>query len=218
MPMPRRSTSLELRSWDLPVAPKPPRFGLIGVGAEMGVAEGAAFWALASASACSASGSYPSFSTRSASSLAFRSASSKSMSLGATFLAPSFGAFLAPRTLPFLAVPAEEVFRVESARMAVGAGDALLPSEADSGDFERLPFAFAPAFRNGDPVRLTTGGVPVREGGLLGRLIDGLSHEEKKSSSWSPAGVLLPSDGVPAGRSVMTTSPGYLNRHTVSVP
>lgn len=92
--------------------------------------------------------------------------------------------------------------------MAVGAGEAAFSSDADKGDFDRDPFA--PAFRNGDPVRLTTGGVPVRDGGLLGRLIDGLSHEEKKSSSGSPAGVLEPSDGVPTWTSVMTTSPGYL--------
>lgn len=95
--------------------------------------------------------------------------------------------------------------------MAVGAGEAAFSSEADKGDFDRDPFAFAPAFRKGDPVRLTTGGVPVRDGGLLGRLIEGLSHEEKKSSSGSPAGVFEPSDGVPAGISVMTTSSGNLN-------
>lgn len=93
-------------------------------------------------------------------------------------------------------------------RIAVGAGEVAFSSDADRGDFDREPFA--PAFKNGDPVRLTTGGVPVRDGGLLGRLMEGLSHEEKKSSSGSPAGVLEPSDGVPAGRSVMTTSPGYL--------
>lgn len=146
---------------------------------------------------------------RSASSLAFRSASSKSMSAGATFFAPSLGAFLAPRTLPFLEPEAVEVFRVtELGRIAVGAGEAAFSSDADRGDFDRDPFA--PAFRKGDPVRLTTGGVPVRDGGLLGRLIEGLSHEEKKSSSGSPAGVWEPSDGVPAGMSVMTTS-GYLD-------
>lgn len=101
----------------------------------------------------------------------------------------------------------------ELARMAAaaGAGEVLCSSDADSGDFERDPFVFAPAFRNGEPVRLTTGGVPVREGGLLGRLIDGLSQEEKKSSSGSPAGVFAPSDGVPAGTSVITTSSGCLD-------
>jgi hypothetical protein len=75
----------------------------------------------------------------------------------------------------------------------------------------------APAFRKGEAVRLTTGGVPVREGGLLGRLIEGLSQEEKKSSSASPAGVFDPSEGVPAGRSVMMTSSGYLNKATTLV-
>lgn len=92
--------------------------------------------------------------------------------------------------------------------MAVGAGEVAFSSDADRGDFERDPFAL-PAFKKGVPVRLTTGGVPLRDGGLLGRLIEGLSHEEKKSSS-SPAGVAEPSDGVPVGTSVMTTSPGYL--------
>ena len=54
----------------------------------------------------------------------------------------------------------------------------------------------------------TTGGVPVLEGGLLGLLMVGLSQEEKKSSAGSPAGVDVPSTGVPATSSVMTTSPG----------
>lgn len=99
--------------------------------------------------------------------------------------------------------------------MAVGAGDAAFSSDAERGDFERDPFAL-PAFRKGEPVRLTTGGVPVRDGGLLGRLIEGLSHEEKKSSS-SPAGVAELSDGVPEGISVMTTSSGYLRYDDVNI-
>jgi hypothetical protein len=149
---------------------------------------------------------------RSASSLALRSASSKSIiSAAATFLAPSLGAFLAPRTLPFFAELAVDVFRVTFVgRIAVGAGEAAFSSEADRGDFERDPFALGPAFRKGELVRLTTGGVLVRDGGLLGRLMEGLSQEEKKSSSPSPAGVLESSEGVPAGRSVIMTSPGYL--------
>lgn len=204
MPIPRRSTSLELRSWDFLEA-----LGLIGVGAAIGVAPVVVLLALASASAFSASGSYPSFSMRSASSLAFLSASSKSMASAAPiFLAPSLGAFLAPNRLPFFAVLAVVVFRtVVLALIAAGAG-ALSFSEAERGDLEREPFA--PAFKNGDAVRLTTGGVPVREGGLLGRLIEGLSQEEKKSSSASPAGVLEPLEGVPAGTSVITTSSGNL--------
>jgi hypothetical protein len=74
-----------------------------------------------------------------------------------------------------------------------------------SGDFGRsVPLPLAPGLRKGDPAL----GVPVREGGLEGRLMVGLSHEEKKSSS-SPAGVLLLS--LPAsGTSVITTSLGYL--------
>lgn len=124
-----------------------------------------------------------------------------------TFLAPSLGVFLAPKTLPFFAVAVDEVFRTAVPDLiAVGAGEVLSLSLSDRGDFDREPLV--PAFRKGDPVRLTTGGVPVREGGLLGRLMDGLSQEEKKSSSVS-AGVLEPS-GVPAGTSVMTTSSGYL--------
>lgn len=54
-----------------------------------------------------------------------------------------------------------------------------------------------------------TGGVWVLEGGLLGRLIAGLSHDEKKSSPGSPAGVAAPSVRETT-MSVMTTSSGYL--------
>lgn len=64
------------------------------------------------------------------------------------------------------------------------------------------------ALRKGEPVRLPAAGVPVREGGLLGRLMVGLSQDEKKSSS-SPAGVLEP-EVSGSGTSVMTTSLGYL--------
>lgn len=125
-----------------------------------------------------------------------------------TFLAPSLGAFLAPKTLLFFAAgPVDAFFTAVADRTAVGAGDELSLSLSDRGDFERGPLA--PAFRNGEPVRLTTGGVPVREGGLLGRLIEGLSHEEKKSSSVSP-GVLEPFVDASAATSVITTSPGNL--------
>lgn len=45
----------------------------------------------------------------------------------------------------------------------------------------------------------------------MGRLIDGLSQDEKKSSSSaSPAAVELPSFGVATIASVITTSSGYL--------
>lgn len=62
-------------------------------------------------------------------------------------------------------------------------------------------------FRKGEGVRPTTGGVAVRETGGVGFLMAGLSHEEKKSSSGSPAGVAEPSSTA----SVMTTSSGYLS-------
>jgi hypothetical protein len=64
--------------------------------------------------------------------------------------------------------------------------------------------------RKGEGVRPTTGGVAVRETGGVGRLMDGLSHEEKKSSSGSPAGVDVPSVGPLLMTSVITTSSGYL--------
>jgi hypothetical protein len=81
-------------------------------------------------------------------------------------------------------------------RMAVGAGRLFSASGAASGegDFGRLvEFPLGLAERNGEAVLETTGGVHVREGGLLGRLIVGLSHEEKKSSAGSPVGVEAPS-------------------------
>lgn len=90
-------------------------------------------------------------------------------------------------------------------RLAVGFG----PSEVSvfvSGDPTRgisLPSLFA--LRKGDGVR--PAGVPVREMGGVGRLMAGLSQEEKKSSSVSPAGVEVSSAPAP---SVIITSPGYL--------
>ncbi len=62
-------------------------------------------------------------------------------------------------------------------------------------------------------MRLMTGGVAVLDGGLLGRLIEGLSHDEKKSSPGSALGVEALSVLDCAVTSVTTTSPGYLNRH-----
>ena len=70
---------------------------------------------------------------------------------------------------------------------------------------EPLPFVLG--LRKGDAVRLITGGVWVLDGGLLGRLIAGLSQEEKKSSLGS-AGTEVPSVGVEAAISVTTTSSG----------
>ena len=71
-----------------------------------------------------------------------------------------------------------------------------------------VPFALAE--RKGDAVLVVTGGVPVLEGGLLGLLMVGLSHEEKKSSPGSPAGVVVPSVEVSIAVSVMITSSGKL--------
>lgn len=98
-------------------------------------------------------------------------------------------------------------------RMAVGAGRLFSASSAarGEGDFDRaLACPLVLAARKGEAVRETTGGVPVREGGLLGRLIVGLSHEEKKSSAGSPAGVEVPSAELAGASSVTTTSSGYL--------
>jgi hypothetical protein len=97
-------------------------------------------------------------------------------------------------------------------RIAVGAGRAFSASvaalERGDGDLGRAaPFAFG-ALRKGEAVLEPPSGVPVREGGLLGRLIVGLSQDEKKSSAGSPAGVDVPSAGVPSASSVMTTSSG----------
>jgi hypothetical protein len=102
---------------------------------------------------------------------------------------------------------ADDVVTVRGAD--VGA-DAAPPSveEALSGDFGREPFWLPPALRNGDAVRLALDGVPVRDGGLLGRLMVGLSHEEKKSSPGSPAGVLV--SLVASSATSMTTVSGYL--------
>jgi hypothetical protein len=90
----------------------------------------------------------------------------------------------------------------------VGAATALSVDEALSGDLGREPLAAPPAVRKGDAVRLALEGVPVREGGLLGRLMVGLSQEEKKSSLGSPEGVL---ELLAASSAIsMTTSLGYL--------
>ena len=91
-----------------------------------------------------------------------------------------------------------------------GAKDDSL-SEPGSGDFDLgAPLLLAPGLRKGDAVRLITGGVCVLDGGLLGRFIDGLSQDEKKSSPGS-AGVEVPSVGVAVLISATTTSSGYLN-------
>ena len=93
-------------------------------------------------------------------------------------------------------------------RDAVGAESLSIPLK---GVFARAePFPFAPAFKNGEAVLLMTGGVCVLEGGLLGFLMEGLSHEEKKSSAGSPEGVEAPSRKVGERMSVIATSSGNL--------
>jgi hypothetical protein len=100
------------------------------------------------------------------------------------------------------------VFRTAGfAGMAAGV-EGLESEGAERGDFGRdvpLPLPLESGLRKGDAER----GVPVREGGLEGRLMVGLSQDEKKSSSLS-AGVLVPSEPVESGTSVITTSSGYL--------
>lgn len=158
---------------------------------------------------------------RSASAFAAFSAASKSMSSATTLFAPSLLVFLAPRMFFRAAPPPTPTpgFRVAAALDLIAAGAGREASAASvaaavafNGDFGRAAAPFAPpAERKGDAVRDITGGVPTLEGGLLGLLIAGLSHDEKKSSSaFSVAGVEEPSPGVPATSSVITTSSGYL--------
>lgn len=113
-----------------------------------------------------------------------------------------FGALV----LAFLRIAVEE-----GAWMGVGAGrasDVLLTEVRPEGDLERVVPLVEFAVRNGEAVRDPTGGVPVLEGGLLGRLMVGLSQEEKKSSAGSPAGVEVPSVESARPSSVITTSSG----------
>ena len=163
------------------------------------------------ASASSSSGLYPSFSMRSASSFAFFSASSKSIRSVVTFFAPSLDpAFFAPRTLVFRA-PVGPFLSAAECVIRLAAGLASVESVLESGEAVRamsfpLPFE-SPGLAKGDGVRPMIGGVAVRETGGVGFLMAGLSQEEKKSSSGSPAGVELPSAASP---SAMMTSVGYL--------
>lgn len=83
-------------------------------------------------------------------------------------------------------------------------------ARGDLGLDRLLPFA--PGLRNGEAVLPNVEGVAALEGGLLGLLIAGLSHEEKKSSSL--VGVAVPSVvDTAATISVTTTSSGYLYAH-----
>lgn len=161
------------------------------------------------ASASSSSGLYPSFSMRSASSLAFFSASSKSMRSVVTFFAPSLDpAFFAPRTFVFRA-PVVVFLSADECVIRLAAGLESVESVLERGEAVRamsFPLPFASPLTKGDELRPMTGGVEVREMGGVGFLMAGLSQEEKKSSSGSPAGVELPS----ASPSAITTSFGYL--------
>ena len=97
---------------------------------------------------------------------------------------------------------------VEGTACDAGVEDSLSLLVPLSGDLDLgAAFPFAPGLRNGDAVRLMTGGVCVREGGLLGRFMEGLSQEEKKSSACS-AGVDAPSEDAVSTMSLMTTSSG----------
>lgn len=114
-------------------------------------------------------------------------------------------AFRGPAAVPVFRNAAEEVIRLAAGLLSPPAsGDAVLAIP--------LPFAPAvPAFKNGDGVLPTTGGVAVREIGGVGRLTVGLSQDEKKSSSaGSPDGVEVPSVETLDMTSVITTSFGYL--------
>lgn len=145
---------------------------------------------------------------RSASSFALRSISSKSSASppATTFFAPR-PFFFAPRMLALGRAVVAVLLRTADAGTARGAAVDSVPAE--SGDFERVvPLPLEEALRKGEAVRLPEAGVPVRDGGLLGRLMVGLSQDEKKSSS-SAAGVLEP-EVSGSGTSVMTTSSGYL--------
>lgn len=103
------------------------------------------------------------------------------------------------------------VFRIaeeDMVRVVGGVGEDSLSTRGDFGLVTPLPFVLG--LRNGDEVRLITGGVWVLDGGLLGRLMAGLSQDEKKSSLGSFDGVPVPSVGEVTIMSVMTTSSGYL--------
>lgn len=145
---------------------------------------------------------------RSASSFAFFSASSKSIRSAVTFFAPSFDpAFFAPRTFVFRGPVVVVFLNAEECVIRLAAGLESVESILERGDAVRtmsLPLPFeSPGLEKGDGVRPMTGGVDVRDRGGVGFLMEGLSQEEKKSSSGSPAGVELPSVASPSA--IMTS-------------
>src|SRR2546430_12674371 len=97
---------------------------------------------------------------------------------GVIFFAPNLGAFLAPKTLPFFG-PADGPLRTAAAvRIAAGGGGASLLSVPDRGDFGlAVSLPLVPALRNGEAVRLTTGGVAGSFGGGVGGLLLRLFHQ-----------------------------------------
>ena len=127
------------------------------------------------------------------------------LSPAVTFLTPSLFVFFAPNT-DVLRGPvavavavlrmAEEVVVLEATGAASSPGGVLARS---------IPVSPA-GFKKGLAVRVA--GVALLEGGLEGRLIVGLSHDEKKSSAGSPEGVDVPSANVGDSKSVTTTSSG----------
>lgn len=116
---------------------------------------------------------------------------------------------MAPSTLALRGPPAGVDLRTadeEMARDVVGGLVDEVVSELTSGDLGRaVEFPLLSAFRNGEGVLPRFDGVPVRDIGGVGRLMEGLSHEEKKSSSGSPAGVEVPSAEPVETTSVTTT-------------
>ena len=135
-----------------------------------------------------------------------------------TFFVPSFDVvFFAPRML-VLRGPVAVVFRRAADVVILPMPGLVSDVESDlvkgEADLE-ISLPLAAEFMNGEGVRPTTGGVPVREIGGVGFLIEGLSHEEKKSSAGSLAGVAAPPVPSPA-TSVITTSLGYLITNSVS--
>lgn len=83
--------------------------------------------------------------------------------VSATFLAPSFCVFLAPSTLAFRAPTVMAVLRMAEegiVRGAEGAGCEGSASDPTRGLFGRaVPLVSVPGLRNGEAVRLITGGV-----------------------------------------------------------
>lgn len=94
------------------------------------------------------------------------------------------------------AVPAPALVR-SAEEVVVRDTGGIIPPEV-SGEEVRAALA-----TRGEDVRPMTGGVAVRDGGGVGRLMEGLSQDEKKSSS---ASLGVEASSPPS----MITSPGFL--------